>query len=83
MRRTKALEIDMENLKPGDITWVPAVPPSLCYAYPMRPDFLAQLVVPRDLSAAEAKRLCAFIETLVIPYANSALPQLSSTEESK
>lgn len=64
-----------KRYKPGEVVFfgpgepVPVIfkPASLCYDYPLRPDFLAQLVVPRDISRAEAKRLCAFIETLAIP----------------
>lgn len=37
-------------------------------SYPLRPDFLAQIVVPRDLSQLEAKRLGAFILTLSSDY---------------
>lgn len=44
--------------------------PALCLDYPLRPQFLAQLVVPRDMNTAEAKRLCAFIETLVTKRGN-------------
>src|ERR1035437_6493438 len=32
--------------------------PGLSHAFPMRPDFLAQLVLPRDLKTSEAQRLC-------------------------
>lgn len=37
-------------------------------SYPLRPDFLAQIVIPRDLSQLEAKRLGAFILTLSSDY---------------
>jgi len=36
----------------------------LTLAYPIRDDFLAQVVIPRDMSVEEAKRLSAFIQTL-------------------
>lgn len=36
--------------------------------YPLRPDFLAQVVVPRDLKADEARRLCAFVMTLAADF---------------
>jgi hypothetical protein len=36
--------------------------------FPLREDFLAQLVVPRDLKASEARRLCAFVMTLAADY---------------
>ena len=34
---------------------------SLAMPFPLRPDFLAQIVVPRDLTKEEAKRLAAFL----------------------
>jgi hypothetical protein len=36
--------------------------------YPLRPDFLAQVVIPRDLTMEEAKRLGAFLTTLAIDF---------------
>lgn len=41
--------------------------PGLVYDFPLRADFMAQLVLPRDLTSAEAKRLMAFLESLVTP----------------
>jgi hypothetical protein len=38
---------------------------SLCYDYPLRPDYLVQLVIPRDLTQREADRLCEFIQATV------------------
>jgi|PlaIllAssembly_1097288.scaffolds.fasta_scaffold1856607_2 hypothetical protein len=40
---------------------------ALCLPYPLRPDFLAQVVVPRDMTIVEAERLCAFVLALVMP----------------
>lgn len=37
---------------------------SLALPFPMRHGFLAQIVIPRDMTKAEASRLCAFIQTL-------------------
>jgi hypothetical protein len=37
-------------------------------SYPIRPDFLAQVVIPRDLTVNEAKRLGAFIMTLAVDF---------------
>jgi hypothetical protein len=37
-------------------------------SFPLRPDFLAQIVIPRDLNALEARRLGAFILTLSSDY---------------
>ena len=40
----------------------------LSLSYPLRSDFLAQVVIPRDMSELEAKRLGAFILTLATDY---------------
>lgn len=40
----------------------------LSHAFPLRQDFLAQVMLPRDLKSAEAKRLAAFIATLAVDY---------------
>lgn len=37
---------------------------NLVMPFPLRPDYLAQIVIPRDMTKAEAQRLCAFIQTL-------------------
>jgi hypothetical protein len=37
---------------------------SLALPFPLRPNFLAQVVVPRDLTRDEAKRLSAFLDAL-------------------
>lgn len=37
-------------------------------SYPLRPDFLAQVVIPRDLTAEEARRLGAFLMTLAADF---------------
>ena len=37
-------------------------------SYPLRPDFLAQVVIPRDLTAEEARRLGAFLLTLAVDF---------------
>ena len=58
----------------SDSTQPPALAPGpspvsgLSLAFPLRGDFLAQVVVPRDLSLDEAKRLGAFIATLAQDY---------------
>jgi len=49
----------------------PATTPAssgLSLAFPLRQDFLAQVVLPRDLKSDEAKRLAAFIATLAVDY---------------
>lgn len=37
---------------------------NLALPFPLRPGYLAQVVIPRDMTKAEAARLCAFIQTL-------------------
>lgn len=37
------------------------------YAYPLRPDFVARLVLPTDLTADEVQRLRAFLLSLAQP----------------
>lgn len=37
---------------------------TLALPYPLRENFMAQVVVPRNISSDEARRLCAFIMTL-------------------
>lgn len=37
---------------------------SLAMPFPLRSNFLAQVVIPRDLTKEEAARLCAFIQAL-------------------
>lgn len=32
--------------------------------YPLRPDFIAQVVIPRDLTTEEARRMVAFLLAL-------------------
>lgn len=48
----------------------PTAPTSLGLplSYPLRPDFLAQVVIPRDLTAEEARRLGAFLLTLAVDF---------------
>jgi hypothetical protein len=41
----------------------------LTLAFPLRGDFLAQVVLPRDLKSDEARRLAAFIATLAVDFA--------------
>lgn len=35
--------------------------------FPLRPTFTASVIVPKNLTVAEATRLCAFVHTLVMP----------------
>lgn len=47
----------------------PTTSAGLSHTFPMRSDFLAQLVLPRDMKTAEAQRLCAFIRALAADFA--------------
>lgn len=47
--------------------------PSICNDFPLRPDYLAQIVVPRDMTEREAERLCEFIKSLVQPDRDEAV----------
>lgn len=59
------------NAQPNSPIDAPPTPGGLPYNYPLRPDFLVQVVLPRDLKADEAKRLCAFIGTLAVDFSAS------------
>lgn len=37
---------------------------NLAMPFPLRPNYLAQVVIPRDMTKEEAQRLCAFIQAL-------------------
>jgi hypothetical protein len=47
---------------------VSSPPSGLPLSYPLRSDFLAQVVIPRDLTLSEAKRLGAFLLTIAVDY---------------
>ena len=49
---------------------VPALvrPGGIALEYPLRPDLLAQVVVPRDLTVEEARRMGAFLVTLAVDF---------------
>lgn len=53
-----------ENSASGDSSQ----PSGLSLSYPLRPDFLAHIVIPKDLNQLEARRLGAFILTLSSDY---------------
>jgi hypothetical protein len=40
----------------------------IALAYPLRPDVLAEVVVPRDLTVEEARRMGAFLVTLAVDF---------------
>jgi hypothetical protein len=45
-----------------------ATGPGISLDYPLRPDLLAQVVVPRDLTVEEARRMGAFLVTLAADF---------------
>jgi hypothetical protein len=50
----------------------PARPDGIALEYPLRPDLLAQVVVPRDLTVEEARRMGAFLVTLAVDFKPSS-----------
>jgi hypothetical protein len=46
----------------------PTTTPVMAMSYPLRADFVAQVVLPRNLNNDEARRLCAFIRTLASDF---------------
>jgi hypothetical protein len=58
-----------------EISDTPAVSAGLIHQFPVRADFLAQIVVPRDLTVHEAKRLGAFLLSLAVDFTPSEIGQ--------
>ena len=50
----------------------PARSDDIALEYPLRPDLLAQVVVPRDLTVEEARRMGAFLVTLAVDFKPSS-----------
>jgi hypothetical protein len=44
-----------------------SVPRSICHQFPLRPNYIAQVVVPTDLTREEADRLRAFLMSMAVP----------------
>ena len=57
---------------------VPARPDGIALEYPLRPDLLAQVVVPRDLTVEEAHRMGAFLVTLAVDFRPSSIGERHS-----
>jgi len=66
---------------------VPPMPPrraeALALPFPLRPAFLAQVVVPRDMTKDEARRLCAFIASLACVAVPAALHGVDDVESDR
>ncbi len=60
------------SILPGQAASPPLATTGLPLSYPLRPDFLAQVVIPRDLTSEEARRLGAFLLTLAADFRPSA-----------
>lgn len=56
---------------------MPHEPTRYSYPYPLRPDFIAWLQLPHDLSESEAARLAAFLKTLVAPNNETGRAEVS------
>jgi hypothetical protein len=50
----------------------PGLPEGIALEYPLRPDLLAHVVVPRDLTVEEARRMGAFLVTLAVDFKPSS-----------
>ena len=53
-----------QQVQPKQPHTLVATETSLVLPFPLRPSFLAQIVIPRDLTKDEATRLCTFIQAL-------------------
>jgi hypothetical protein len=58
--------------RPRSSAPAPALPDGIALEYPLRPDLLAQVVVPRDLTVEEAQRMGAFLVTLAVDFKPSS-----------
>lgn len=63
---TEITVIDMPQAAPKQMPTSAVTDTSLMMPFPLRPTFLAQLIIPRDLTKDEATRLCAFIQALAV-----------------
>lgn len=63
---TEVTVIDMPPATPKQMPTSAVTDTSLMMPFPLRPTFLAQLIIPRDLTKDEATRLCAFIQALAV-----------------
>ncbi|MGH8736412.1 MAG: hypothetical protein ACREVC_03520, partial [Burkholderiales bacterium] len=69
-RAPKSATAEESGLTLGDIVDATVTPasPALVMQYPLRENFAAQVVLPRNLTLDEARRLCAFIRTLAADF---------------
>lgn len=53
----------------------------LDHVFPLRPDFVCTITLPRDLTTAEAERLAAMLRTLPLDSENEGGPALHPRDE--
>lgn len=67
--KRKVTESAADNSPTSKVQATPAMQSAgLSLDFPLRKDFLAQVVVPRDMTSAEANRLSAFVKTLASDF---------------
>jgi hypothetical protein len=72
-RRPEAAPASSSNpARPRPSGQASARPDGISLEYPLRPDLLAQVVVPRDLTVEEARRMGAFLVTLAVDFKPSS-----------
>lgn len=72
-RRPEAAPASSSNpTRPQPRGQAPDRPDGISLEYPLRPDLLAQVVVPRDLTVEEARRMGAFLVTLAVDFRPSS-----------
>ncbi len=53
----------------------------MAYPIPLRPDFTAQVVVPRDLTASEAQRIADMVLTVAVDVTTTVIDSILGTCE--
>jgi hypothetical protein len=72
-RAEKTVLVEDDDVTAVDVIPVQAAlqrttPTAMAMSYPLRDNFVAQVLLPRNMSTDEAKRLCAFIRTLATDF---------------
>jgi hypothetical protein len=66
--RANGTKANQESHATPTTTTSTATATSLAMTYPLRENFVAQVVLPRNMTGDEARRLCAFIRTLAVDF---------------
>jgi hypothetical protein len=66
--RANASKATQESHTTPTTTASTATATSLAMTYPLRENFVAQVVLPRNMTGDEARKLCAFIRTLAVDF---------------